>query len=119
MPSTAILFGRLLIFVGIIGYGYGMYNDNPSLTAMIPAVFGLVLMILGHLAKSKDNIRKHLMHVAVVVGLIGFLMPVGRIVSKISDFSFTFATAMLLSMATLCLLFVIFCVKSFIAARKN
>jgi hypothetical protein len=119
MPSTAILFGRLLILVGIIGYGYGMYNNNASLTAMIPAVFGLILMLLGHLAKSKENIRKHLMHVAVIVGLIGFLMPVGRIMSKISEFSFTFATAMLLSMAILCLVFVLLCVKSFVESRKS
>ncbi len=119
MPSTAILFGRLLILVGIIGYGYGMYNANASLTAMIPAVFGLVLMLLGHLAKSKENIRKHLMHLAVIVGLVGFLMPAGRILSKISDFSLNFATSMLLSMAILCFLFVVLCVKSFIAARKS
>ncbi len=119
MPSTAILFGRLLILVGIIGYGYGMYNGNPSLTALIPAAFGLILMILGHLAVSKDNLRKHLMHVAVIVGLVGFLMPIGRIFSKISDFSLNFGTSMLLAMAILCLLFVVLCVKSFIAARKS
>jgi hypothetical protein len=119
MPSTAILFGRLLILVGIIGYGYGMYNDNASLTAMIPAVFGLVLMILGHLAASKENLRKHLMHAAVVVGLLGFIIPMGRILSKVSDFSLTFASTMILSMAILCLVFVLLCVKSFIAARKG
>jgi hypothetical protein len=119
MPSTAILFGRLLILVGIIGYGYGMYNDNASLTAMIPAAFGLILMILGHIAASKENLRKHLMHAAVIVGVIGFLMPVGRIMSKIADFSLTFATAMLLSMAILCLVFVLLCVKSFVESRKS
>jgi hypothetical protein len=119
MPSTAILFGRLLILVGIIGYGYGMYNGNPSLTALIPAAFGLVMMILGHFAESKVNLRKHLMHVAVVIGLLGFLMPIGRILSKITDFSFTFATVMLLSMAILCLVFVLLCVKSFTTARKS
>jgi hypothetical protein len=118
MPSTAILFGRLLIILGIIGYGYGMYNANASPTALIPAIFGLILMILGHFAKSKENLRKHLMHAAVVVGLLGFIMPIGRILSKISDFSLSFATSMLLAMAILCLTFVILCVNSFIAARK-
>jgi hypothetical protein len=58
------------------------------------------------------------MHVAVLVGVIGFAIPAWRIVSKISEFSITFASAMLISMAILCLSFVVLCVKSFIDARK-
>jgi len=118
MPNTAILFGRLLILLGIIGYGYGLYTGNASPTALIPSGFGLVLMVLGHLSNAKENLRKHLMHVAVLVGLIGFIVPLVRIISKISDFSLTFASTMLILMAVLCLAFVVMCVQSFINARK-
>jgi hypothetical protein len=118
MPNIAILFGRLLIILGIIGYGYGMYAGNASPTALIPAGFGLILMILGHVSKAKENLRKHLMHVAVLVGLIGFLVPAWRIVSKLNDFSLSFASVMLISMALICLAFVVLCVKSFINARQ-
>src|SRR5215218_1451851 len=76
MPSTSVWFGRILILLGIIGYGYGMTTPNPSITALIPAVFGVILMALGHIAQSKENLRKHLMHGAVLVGLIGFLATV-------------------------------------------
>lgn len=119
MPNTAILFGRLLILLGIIGYGYGIYSDNASLTALIPAIFGLLLMALGHISNAKENLRKHLMHVAVLIGLIGFIVPLIRIVPKLGDFQLTFAAAMLISMSVLCLVFVILCVKSFIDARRS
>lgn len=119
MPNTAILFGRLLVLLGIIGYGYGNYAGNASLTALIPAVFGIILMILGHLSKAKDNLRKHLMHVAVLVGLVGFIIPLIRIFSKISEFQLTFASSMLISMSVLCLAFVVLCVKSFVDARRS
>ena len=118
MPNTSILFGRLLIILGIIGYGYGMYAGNASPTALIPAGFGLILMILGHVSKAKENLRKHLMHVAVLVGLLGFIIPTWRILSKISDFSLSFASVMLISMAVICLAFVVLCVQSFISARQ-
>lgn len=118
MPTTAILFGRLLIILGIIAYGYGIYSGNASPTALIPAGFGLILLILGHLSNAKENLRKHLMHVAVLVGLIGFIIPIWRLLSKISDFSLTFASTILISMAVICLVFVLLCVKSFIDARK-
>lgn len=135
MPNTAILFGRLLIVLGIIGYGYGIYSGNASPTALIPAIFGLILMVLGHLSNAKENLRKHLMHVAVLVGLVGFIIPLWRLISKVvinsvSDIngssgmgafggSFNFATFMLLAMALLCLAFVVLCVKSFIDARRT
>ena len=119
MPNTSVWFGRILIILGLIGYGYGIYNGNASPTALIPAVFGVILMILGHLAQSKENLRQHLMHGAVIVGLLGFILPLGRIFSNISNFSLTFASTMLISMALICLIFVILCVKSFIDARKN
>ncbi|HMS10819.1 MAG TPA: hypothetical protein PKE66_15145 [Pyrinomonadaceae bacterium] len=119
MPATAILFGRLLILLGIIGYAYGLYSGAASFTALIPAIFGLILMVLGHIASSKENLRKHIMHAAVVVGLLGFLLPAGRILSTLGNFKFSFAAAMLILMAVLCGAFVALCVKSFIDARRS
>jgi hypothetical protein len=118
MPNISINFGRLLIFLGVAAYAYGYFFANPSVTALIPAIFGAILMVLGYVANAKESLRKHLMHVAVLIGLVGFIIPVFRIVSKISEFSLTFASVMLILMAVICLSFVILCVKSFINARK-
>lgn len=119
MPSTSIACGALLILVGIIGYVYGLTNNAASVTALIPAFFGIVLVILGFLAKSKENLRKHLMHGAVLIGLLGFILPLGRLLSKISSITLSAAVISQIAMALICLVFVILCVKSFIDARRG
>ncbi len=119
MPITAVIFGGLLILTGIVGYVHGVMNDRASLTAFIPAAFGLVIAILGLAAQAKESLRKHLMHAAVVVGLLGFLVPAGRLISKFSELSLSAAVVSQLVMALLCLVFVLLCVRSFIAARRN
>jgi hypothetical protein len=119
MPSTAIACGVLLILIGIIGYIYGLMNGNASPTALIPAAFGLLLVILGAAARAKENLRMHLMHVAVLVGLIGFVIPAWRVVSNLSNVALSAALVSQISMALVCLIFVILCVKSFIDARRN
>lgn len=118
MPSTSIISGVLLILIGIIGYVFSIIDGNTSLTALIPAAFGLLLAILGFIAKSNEALRKHLMHAAVVVALLGFLIPAGRILSKISDIKVSLAVLSQAAMALICLAFVVLSVKSFIDARK-
>jgi hypothetical protein len=119
MPSTSITCGVLLILIGIIGYVYGLTNNSASVTALIPAFFGIVLVIIGFLAKSKENLRKHLMHGAVLIGLLGFILPLGRLLSKISSITLSAAVISQIAMSLICLVFLILCVKSFIDARRN
>ena len=119
MPSTAIWFGRLLILLGVIGYGYGLMSGSASVTAMIPAAFGVVLMILGHLASARENLRKHLMHAAVLVALLGFMMTAGRLALKFGELSMSAGAVSQIAMAVICLVFVVLCVRSFISARRS
>ena len=119
MPSTAIFSGGLLILLGIIGYVFSIVDGNTSLTALIPAVFGLLLVIFGAIAKAKENLRMHLMHAAVLVGLAGFIIPAFRIISKMNEIKVSLAILSQAAMALICLVFVILCVKSFIDARRN
>lgn len=119
MPDTAIWFGRLLILLGVIGYGYGLSAGNASITALIPAAFGVVMMLLGHLASARENLRKHLMHAAVLVALIGLFASAGRLVMKASEFRVSAASLSQIAMAAICLIFVILAVRSFIAARTS
>ena len=105
--------------IGIIGYVFSIIDGNTSWTALIPAIFGLVLDVLGIAAKKMESLRKHLMHAAVVVGLLGFLASAGRILSRINDLTVSLAVFSQVAMAVICLVFVLLCVKSFINARKN
>ena len=118
MPNTSIFFGRLLIILGVVAYAYGYFATNPSLTALIPAVFGAILMLLGYLANAKENLRMHLMHGAVLVGLIGFIIPLTRIIPKLGaiELNAAFITQVLMSLVSL--IFVVLCIKSFITARR-
>ena len=118
MPGYAIWIGRLLVLVGIVSYGYGLWAGSASLTALIPAVFGIVLMVLGHVAHAKEPLRKHLMHAAVLVGLLGFILPLARLVPRATELTLSAPVISQLSMALLCLVFVILGIRSFVTARR-
>ena len=119
MPSTSIACGVLLILIGILGYVNGVMTNHASLTALIPAAFGVVLLLLGVVARMKENLRKHLMHAAVVIALLGFILTAGRLLSKLSELSYSAAVVSQVSMALVCLLFVILAIKSFADARRK
>ncbi len=119
MPSTSIISGVLLILIGILGYVFSLIDGNASVTALIPAAFGLLLVIFGLLAKSKENLRKHLMHAAVLVGLLGFLIPTIRLVSQANNIKVSLAVLSQAAMALICLFFVILSVQSFVNARRD
>ena len=119
MPATSIVTGIILILIGIIGYAYGLSTGHASITALIPAFFGIVLAVLGLLAQTKENLRKHLMHAGVVIALIGFILPTGRLVSKMSELTMSAAVLSQAAMAFVCLIFVVMGIQSFAAARRE
>jgi hypothetical protein len=116
VPHITIGVGGVLIALGLIGY----FPDQLSWTALIPAIFGVILAILGGLA-IQPGMRKHAMHVAVMVGLIGFIAALGRAVPVAlkGEIANEKAFAMVVAMAVVCGIFVGLCIKSFIDARKR
>jgi hypothetical protein len=118
MPNTAIWCGRILILIGLIGYGWGLYIGSASYTALIPAIFGLAIMICGHVAAAKENRRKLFMHLAVLFATLGFLLPLIRLVPAIPNLTLSAAVISQLAMIAVCLIFVILSVRSFAAARR-
>ena len=119
MTNTSIACGSLLILIGLAGYVNGVMNDKASITALIPAFIGVVMVLLGVLAGMKENLRKHLMHAAIVVALLGFIATAGRLVSKMSEISASPAVLSQASTAIVCLAFIILAIRSFAAARRE
>ncbi|HEX6125927.1 MAG TPA: hypothetical protein VFZ23_11195 [Pyrinomonadaceae bacterium] len=118
MPSTSIACGTLLVLIGILGYVNGVMTNHPSMTALIPAAVGVVLLLLGIFARMREGWRKHLMHAAVIVALLGFIASAGRLLSRLGDLTYNAAVVSQVSMALVCLLFVILAIKSFADARR-
>ena len=118
MVNLTKSFGRLLILVGIIGFVIGIINERSSYTALIPAVFGIIFLICAYVGAAKENLRKHMMHLAVLVGFVGLLAVGGRLGSKITEISFSPAYVSQIITGLLFLAFIILAVRSFIAARK-
>src|SRR5688572_31040972 len=118
MPSTSIACGTLLVLIGILGYVNGLMTNHASFTALIPAIVGIVLVLLGIFARKSERLRKHLMHAAVLVALLGFIASAGRLVMRMSEITYNAAVVSQVSMALVCLLFVILAIKSFADARR-
>ena len=119
MTTTAIICGILLIVIGVVGYVNGQATGHASITALIPAFFGAALAVLGGIGKKSEGLRKHMMHVAVLIALIGFLLTAGRLVMRLREFTLNPANLSQLAMAVICLVFVILSIKSFRDARRN
>lgn len=121
MNKIAMVFGVALVGLGAWGY-VATGSEHP--TALIPAYFGLGLILCGVMASSEDAKRRMLwMHIAVTVGLLGFLGTVksvvdaGRLLGG-TEFPHPIAVEEKAGMSLLCLVFVGLCVRSFIAARR-
>jgi hypothetical protein len=122
LSGTAIFFGVTLILVGVVSY---IISNFASVTALIPAFIGGIIALMGLIAQSKESLRKHAMHVAVLIGLLGFIGTAVRWIPSLINFLSTGAVKNSVAFisqtitALLCLAFVILCVKSFVDARRN
>ncbi|MEJ7607711.1 MAG: hypothetical protein WKF37_15910 [Bryobacteraceae bacterium] len=120
MANTAVAFGVMLIGLGLIGY---FSTGSTSPTALIPAGFGLILLLLGFLARDPDK-TKHAMHGAALLAVLGVLGS-GRGLPKILPLlagepvdrpAAVIAQAI---MAMLMLIFLVLCIQSFRTARRS
>jgi hypothetical protein len=124
MPFMAILVGLLLVGIGLQGhfdFGDLLGVEKGAQTALIPAYFGAALVLLGLIALSGPGARKHAMHFAAMVGLLGVVggafRPAMALAKGTFDLNLT-PTRLQLAMAALCLVFVLMCIQSFIIARR-
>ncbi len=119
MAKITIGLGLVLIALGLGSY-FG--TGRASVTALIPAFFGLPLLLLG-LVALKERMRTIAMIIAVVIGLLGFAGTVSGLMKLpvlLADGELERPTAVAVqsTMAIVCLVFVLLCVWSFIKFIK-
>jgi amino acid transporter len=119
MPKLSILFGVILMIIGGAGYGFAAMSGKASITALIPAFFGIPMALFGLVAEAKESLRKHLMHASVVVALLGFIAMSAELYRRMDSLSMSPAAISMIATAVVCLIFVILGIRSFANARAS
>ena len=118
MPKTTLIFAVLLIALGVGAFAISSDDGSPSRTALMPAYLGAVLAVFGGLAMAFDGARRHLMHVAAVVALLGALAPAAALLIRAAAMS-PLALGVNIGMLALSAGLLVLMVRSFIAARRG
>lgn len=121
MTRLSVNTGILLVILGFAAY---FLTGGASATALIPSLFGLVFIGLGFLGTRSESLRKHTMHGAILLAILGLGGSFGGLINLIRAIGGTMperleATIAQAVMAVICIIFVIAGIKSFIAARKE
>lgn len=111
MTTVTQIVGAVLIALGVIAY---VATAFASVTALFPALLGLVLLVLGLVAR-RASAHQHAIHAALVVallGALGSLQPIGGLADA--------EAAAITSLVTIlvCVVYIALGVRSFVAARK-
>ncbi len=122
MAKLTISFGILLIILGIFGF---VATGSAHPTALIPVGIGLLFVLFGVMANSPDTKKRMLwMHISVTVALLVFLgmIPACIDVIRLSrgvSFPYPAAVEEKAALGLFSLIYVLFCVRSFINARRS
>lgn len=122
MAKVTLVFAILLIALGLFGF---IGTGSQHYTALIPTWIGLILGIFGVLSLSPNPSRRKLfMHINVTVATLGAIGAAVEIIRStlhahaagtVAD---PIATNAKMALAFLLLIYVVLCVRSFVAARK-
>jgi hypothetical protein len=120
MQNLTLSLGILLIILGAASY---LGTGQESVTALIPSFFGILFVLFGWLGK-KESLRKHMMHAAAGLALLGIFGTIGAVPGLIEiigggEVERPLATIARSAMFIMCVGFLIRAVQSFIAARKK
>ena len=116
MTATTRLVGLILAAIGILSY---VGTGRTSVTALIPAFLGVVFVLLAWVARN-EAVRKHVMHAAMVVALLGIVGTASRLIPGIAAGTLNLARpAVLAQIVTVVLLvwYLVKGIKSFRDAR--
>ena len=121
MVGLSILIGFLLILLGVLGY---VASNMVSPTALIPAAFGVVILMLGAYGREPTR-RRTAMHLAMGVALVGVLGSLSGVLAVLSWLVGSASGPLSLApiakalMAVLLVVYLTAGIRSFVAARRK
>jgi len=119
MTKTTIGFGVVLILLGLGGY---VLSGGVSITALIPAFFGLPILILGVVAQ-RGHLQRFSLYGVLVLAVLGFLGSIRGSIKLFSlmdggDVARPLAVLVQSVMAITCLVYIALWIKAFIDERR-
>lgn len=117
MSVVTQLVGFILLMLGI---GTWLATGAEEFTALIPAFLGLPILLLGILADRNERARKHALHTALLLALIGLAgtLPTALGIGAMGDANDAAVIESLLT-AVVCAVYLVAGVRSFVAARRD
>tara|TARA_B100000945_G_C20283204_1_gene549700 strand:+ start:486 stop:938 length:453 start_codon:yes stop_codon:yes gene_type:complete len=112
VPKIAMINGGVLVLWGVASY-FLQDADPRSITALIPAIIGFPMVLLGVLSIVNEENKHHYMHVSMVFALVMILGGARVFFSDMSTLATTSHLLLIISGAS----FIFVGVKSFRYAR--
>ena len=113
MKAHIVSLIHAVALIGLGGYGY-LSSDTPSVTALIPVVFGVLLLAMNNGVKKENKVIAHIAVLLTLLIIIGLIKPLTGAMGR-GDSA---AVARVATMLVLGVLAMVTFVRSFIAARK-
>ena len=112
-PSIITLFNALiLIAISLFGY---LGSDTPSVTALIPAVFGVVLLVLYNPMKRGNKAVAHIVVVLTLILIISLIKPLTGALGRDDTGALIRVGIMMLTSVRAMVVYI----QSFIKARRS
>lgn len=119
MTTITLAVGAVLTVLGIAGY---LLTSAVSLTALIPSLVGVLIGVCGVLARQ-ETLRKHAIHAALAIALLGALGSLMNVVKIGQVFAGTAERPAAIIVSTVMfgvlVAYIALGVRSFIAARRG
>ena len=116
MHKKSIYLGIFLILLGLLLF---LITGASGKTALfVSGGFGVLFVLFGTIAIRYPLTHKHMMHLSAFFALFGSLGSLGRGIPGLFKEMSLYAVWGQIVMGLSCLIFLIFCIQSFILARK-
>ena len=107
-------FTNAVILIILSSWGY-FSSDTPSITALIPAFIGIILLVCNASIKRENKAIAHIAVVLTLLILIGLIKPLTGAINRNDPTAIIRVCIMLISTLVALISFI----RSFIKARKN
>jgi predicted ferric reductase len=110
--KASLINAILLVTLSLWGY---FSSETPSITALIPAFVGVILIAINKGVKKENKVIAHIAVVLTLVILVGLIKPLLGAIDRSDNLAILRVLIMIIST----IMAMIYFIKSFIQARKN